>query len=179
MKKRLLFVPLILTLSLTACGSKESNEEQTQNTTQQTQEVNETTETSSGTETETEIEEETEVPEPNTSAMVDYLYYQAKDDIEKNGFSDEIKDEAVKFLVDNYPNYFTDNETMEKTMYYGYYLERGFKDTAPNHYYNLGMDANQVVRFVYRGVGTIEDDSTQANLSQIKKSLEGLGFSLY
>ena len=173
MKKRLLFIPLILTLSLTACGSKESNEEQTQNTTQQTQEVNETTETSS----ETEIEEETEVPEPNTSAMVDYLYYQAKDDIEKNGFSDEIKDEAVKFLVDNYPNYFTDNETMEKTMYYGYYLERGFKD-SDSPYSNLGTDAYQAVKYVYRGVETVEDDSTQANLSQIKKSLEKLGFTL-
>ncbi len=174
MKKRLLFASLILTLSLTACGSKESNEEQTQNTTQQTQEVNETTETSSGTETETE----TEVPEPNTSAMVDYLYYEVKDDIEKNGFSDEIKDEAVQFLVDNYPNYFTDNETMEKTMYYGYYLERGFKDTAPNHYYNLGMDAYQTVKYVYRGVEKVEDEATQANLEQIKESLQELGFTI-
>lgn len=172
MKKRLLFVPLILTLSLTACGSKEPTEEQNQETTQQIQEVNETTET------ETKVEEEKEVPEPNTSAMVDYLYYEVKDDIEKNGFSDEIKDEAVQFLVDNYPNYFNDNETMEKTMYYGYYLERGFKDTAPNNYYNLGMDAYQTVKYVYRGVEKVEDEATQANLSQIKKSLEGLGFNV-
>lgn len=169
MKKRLLFVPLILTLSLTACGSKEPTEEQNQETTQQTQEVNEPTEA--------EVEEETEVPEPNTSEMVDYLYYEVKDDIEKNGFSDEIKDEAVKFLVDNYPNYFTDNETMEKTMYYGYYLERGFKD-SDSPYSNLGTDAYQAVKYVYRGVETVEDDSTQANLSQIKKSLEKLGFTL-
>lgn len=63
-------------------------------------------------------------------------------------------------------------------MYYGYYLERGFKDTAPNDYYNLGMDSYQVVKYVYRGVEKVEDEATQANLSQIKKSLEGLGFNV-
>ena len=109
--------------------------------------------------------------------MVDYLYYEVKDDIEKNGFSDEIKDEAVQFLVDNYPNYFTDNETMEKTMYYGYYLERGFKDSNSS-YSNLGTDAYQAIKYVYRGVEKVEDEATQSNLEQIKKSLEELGFTI-
>ena len=27
--------------------------------------------------------------------------------------------DAVKYIKENYPNYFTNNEVMEKTMYYG------------------------------------------------------------
>ncbi len=179
MKKRLLIVPFILALSLTACNSSDSNtnqnnsETQTQNETVQT----ETTENETAQSENEEAEKEETVPEPNTSEMVDYIYYQAKDEIETNGLSEEKRDEAVKFLVDNYPNYFVDNETMEKTMYYGCYLDIGCKDDELP-YEDLGTDAYQVVKYVYRGAEKIEDNGTQENLKQIKESLNELGFNV-
>ncbi len=179
MKKRLLIVPFVLALSLTACNSSDSNTTQnTSDTQQQTETVqNETTENKATQSENQEVEQEETVPEPNTSEMVDYIYYQAKDEIETKGLSEEKRDEAVKFLVDNYPNYFVDNETMEKTMYYGCYLDIGCRDDELP-YSDLGTDAYQVIKYVYRGAEKIEDNATQENLKQIKESLEKLGFSI-
>lgn len=58
----------------------------------------------------------TEAPEPeaNTSAMVDSIVNKAKSDADGQLDLDTCK-EALSYLKDNYPNYFTDNETMEKS----------------------------------------------------------------
>lgn len=37
------------------------------------------------------------------------------------------------------------------------------------------MDLEQAVKYVYRGAETVEDQATQENLNQIRKSLEALG----
>ena len=79
--------------------------------------------------------------------------------------------EAINFIKENYPNYFESNEVMEKTMYYGYLLEYGYKNKN-NNYADLGMDAYQVVKYVYRGAEKVEDISTQENLKQIAKDLD-------
>lgn len=116
--------------------------------------------------------QETEtIPEPNTSAMVDYIVTKAKTDSET--ITEEQKQEAVNFIKDNFENYFKDNDTMEKTMYYGALLEYGCEKDSDLS--NLGMDAKQVVKYVYRGAEKPEDEATQANLRQIKKSLEKTG----
>ena len=85
-------------------------------------------------------------PEANTSAKVDALALAAKQDIEENGVSDAKRDEAVTFIVEHYPDFYADNETME-----------------------------QAVKYVYRGAESVEDDATQENLSQIRESLEAIG----
>ncbi len=109
-------------------------------------------------------------PEPNTSAMVDYIARQAKSDAAS--IDDAKIQESVNFIRDNYNNYFTDNNTMEKTMYYGYLLEYSCKnDSSKKDYANLGQDAYQVVKYVYRGAETIDSDSVKSNLEQIQKSL--------
>lgn len=58
-------------------------------------------------------------------------------------------------------------------MYYGYLLEYGYKDTN-KAYAELGMDAYQVVKYVYRGAEKVEDISTQENLKQIVKDLANI-----
>lgn len=116
----------------------------------------------------------TEAPEPeaNTSAMVDSIVNKAKADAEGQLDLDTCK-EALSYLKDNYPNYFTDNETMEKVMYYGAFLEysfegKGINDTCAT----LGQDALQSVKYVYRGADSVEDQATQSNLEQVKESLD-------
>lgn len=115
---------------------------------------------------------ETVTPEPNTSEELDAITMKAKKDAEGHLDLSTCK-EALNFLKDNYPNYFTDNETMEKVMYYGAFLEYSFEGKGINDVCaTLGQDALQAVKYVYRGVDSIEDDATQENLKQVAKSLE-------
>lgn len=104
--------------------------------------------------------------EPNTSAAVDELILKGKAD-SKVATQAQLK-EASKFIATNYPNYFKDNKTMHKMMYYGSLLEYS---NQGKDIINLGMDSEQVVKYVYRKVEKLEDQSTQSNLQQIKKSL--------
>ena len=116
----------------------------------------------------------TEAPEPeaNTSAMVDSIVNKAKSDADGQLDLDTCK-EALSYLKDNYPNYFTDNETIEKVMYYGAFLEYSFEGKGINDVCaTLGQDALQTVKYVYRGADAIEDESTQSNLRQVKESLD-------
>ncbi len=130
-----------------------------------------------GAETEIMQESTTEpvsVPEPNTSDMVDYIAKEAKASANV-GSTEEKREEAISFIQDNYPNYFIDNETMEKTMYYGYYLEYAYSKNGPeNIYANLGIDTYQAVKGVYRNVDKVEDDIVQENLRQIEEWLSKL-----
>ena len=122
--------------------------------------------------TPTEAPEPEAEPEANTSAMVDSIVNKAKSDADGQLDLDTCK-EALSYLKDNYPNYFTDNETMEKVMYYGAFLEYSFEGKGINDVCaTLGQDALQTVKYVYRGADAIEDESTQSNLRQVKESLD-------
>lgn len=114
-------------------------------------------------------------PESNTSAKVDALAREAKDSAAE-GVTEEMRDEAVAFIVEHYPDYYGDNETMEQAMFYGFWLEYAYDgDEAARGYYNLGMDMEQAVKYVYRGAEKAEDEATKENLAQIKESLEAIG----
>lgn len=114
-------------------------------------------------------------PEPNTSPKVDALAREAKDSVAE-GVTEEMRDEAVAFIVEHYPDYYGDNETMEQAMFYGFWLEYAYDgDEAARGYYNLGMDMEQAVKYVYRGAEKAEDEATKENLAQIKESLEAIG----
>lgn len=123
------------------------------------------------TDTVTTSEPEETIPEPNTSEMVDYIVRTAKENAKT--ITEEQKAEAIKFLKENYPNYYTNNEIMEKVMYYGSLLEYAYKDIDAT-IFNLGQDANQAVKYVYRNIENVDDTATQENLKQIKQSLDAL-----
>ena len=112
-------------------------------------------------------------PEPNSSAMVDSIAIQAKKDSENA--TTEKRDEYVKLIAKNYPNFYESNELMEQLMYAGCYLEYGFKGTT---YGELGMDTNQAIKYVYRNVEKPDDNATLENLKQIKESLTQLGIQV-
>lgn len=121
-----------------------------------------------------DVEPEAE-PEPNTSAKVDALALEAKAAVAE-GVTDAQRDEAVTFIIDHYPDYYTDNETMEQAMAYGFWLEYAYQDDeASRTYAELGTDVSQAVKYVYRGAEAVEDDATQENLRQIQEHLETLG----
>lgn len=121
-------------------------------------------------------------PEHNTKEMVEYLARAARKAANsginvskavrkssKNGVTDEKRDEAINFIKENYPNYFTDNETAEKSIYYGYYLEYAYtsnNDTS-TLYRNMGKSVESAVKGVYLNTDTVESDTVQENLKQI------------
>lgn len=117
--------------------------------------------------------------EPNTTAAVDEIINKGNEDSSKA--SEEDIKRAIKFINDNYNNYWTDNETMHKGMYYGSLLEYAKRDKAKENQkgldytiYSLGVDTVQVIKYVYRGAETKEDEATQSNLRQIEKSLNSI-----
>ena len=112
-----------------------------------------------------------EDPEPNTSAMVDSIARQAKADAENA--SDADLEKAYDYIKANYKDCFGDNETMEQMMYNGWLLEYTYDgNESMRDYYNLGMDAEQLVKYVYRGAETKDDQSTQENIKQIEESIQ-------
>ena len=116
----------------------------------------------------------TEGVEKNSTEMVDKLGFLAMEDAET--VSDQQLEEAIDFLSDTYPNYFDTPELMEKTMYYGYLLDYAYEDDNDDHS-KLGNDAYQAVKYVYRGVEKVEDESTQANLEQIANDFSALSIT--
>lgn len=119
-----------------------------------------------------------EDPEPNTSAKVDALAREAKRSV-ADGVTDEMRDEAIAFIVEYYPDFYRDNNIMEKAMSYGFWLEYAYKENkAARNYCNLGMDVEQAVKYVYRGAEKPEDEATVENLRQIKESLEAIGWTV-
>ena len=116
--------------------------------------------------------------EQNTSEMVDTIAHAAKASANYSS-SSEKGDEALSFISALYPNYFTDNSVMEKTMYYGYYLEYAYAKNVPTNLgANVGMDTYQAVKYVYRGSESTDGQHITSNLDQIKDELSQLGYSV-
>lgn len=173
-KKKWIIIAVVAVVLIAAAVGENTETQQPQTSgTQATSEAPETQEPVSEVTSETENEAE---PEANTSAKVDALALAAKQDVEENGVSDAKRDEAVAFIVEHYPDFYTDNETMEQAISYGYWLEYAYEsDESARDYAELGMDLEQAVKYVYRGAESVEDDATQENLSQIQEALEAIG----
>ena len=159
MKKFLLtLTSLTLVISLTACG-----------TTQETEKEN------SKENTKQEAETTTTEPQPNTSLMVDSLVRKGKDKVDTA--TEEDLTTAINYIKDNIDNLFANNEVMENTIYYGSLLEyyyaidhdsyNGFNDIKGE----IGMDAVQAVKGVYRNTETAQDQHVVENINQIKENL--------
>jgi len=130
------------------------------------------------------------------SEKVDYFITKGKNHYEavKND-EDKLTDLGVQYIkdigeyVDN-KSQFDSNDNMEDIMTKGSFLEQYGKDKMEmfktsgqedsNGYKtarevnSLGMNAVQMVKYVYREAETKEDDSIKANIKQVKESLEQL-----
>lgn len=129
------------------------------------------------------------------SEKVDYFITKGKNDYEAVKNDDKLTDLGVQYIkdigeyVDN-KSQFDSNDNMEDIMTKGSFLEQYGKDKMEmfktsgqedsNGYKtakevnSLGMNAVQMVKYVYREAETKEDDSTKANIKQVKESLEQL-----
>ena len=103
-----------------------------------------------------------------TSKMVDQIAFTAKTNAEN------LNDDQVNAIINDIRsanhNFYTDEATMLKYMWYGYLLDYKFEDS--NARSSLGQDVYQAVKNIYRNTDTLESDATQANFRQIDKSLQ-------
>ena len=102
------------------------------------------------------------------SKIVDVLNRAARNSANYSA-SEEKRNEAVNFLRDNYPNYTVDDNTMIKVMYYGFYLNHAYGDGTT--YGDLGFDASQIAKNVYRGSDAPDSQSIQENYKQVEENL--------
>lgn len=109
-----------------------------------------------------------EPDEHGTSTYVDYIYYKAKYDA--IAATDDELQNALNWLKSNTENYFSTQENMELAMYYGELLEMTYKDLG-NDYEKIGWQTYKTIKYVYRGVENIEDETTQHNLNELKELL--------
>ena len=180
-RRKIGLITSIITLGLTVIiliAAAFSGDDSVTETSEQAETVIETTSAETeiaSSEAETVAETET-VPEANTSAMVDYIAAEAQESANQAA-TDEKRDEALNFIASSYPEYFSDNDTMEQAIYYGYYLEFAY-DINESQYAELGMDVEQAVKYVYRGTETVEDEHVQENLKQIAEILNALGYDV-
>ena len=192
-KKTILSVifPLSSFYALGTGNSSVKNTSKDQATKTNTTEEKETKEETAS-ETETTTEEETRISlkdsdslkdylsvltnevEKNTSGMVDKIASIAKQDALT--VTDEQLNTAVTFIAENYPNYHSDNEMMESIMYYGYLLDYAYNDNDPEDM--LGVDAYEVVKYVYRGAENADSAEVKENLQQIEKDLSAMGIKV-
>ena len=129
------------------------------------------------------------------SEKVDYFITKGRNDYEAVKNDDKLTDLGVQYIkdigeyVDN-KSQFDSNDNMEDIMTKGSFLEQYGKDKMEmfktsgqedsNGYKtakevnSLGMNAVQMVKYVYREAEIKEDDCTKANIKQVKESLEQL-----
>lgn len=111
--------------------------------------------------------------ERGTTEMVDYIARQARADAEIA--TDNDLNGAYIYIRDHYTGCFGGNDAMEQMMYNGWLLEYAYEDEeSMSDYYKLGQDAEQLTKYVYRGTETADEQKTQENIRQIKKSLDAI-----
>lgn len=110
---------------------------------------------------------------PNSFSQVASITRQARD--AANAATEHDISTAYEYIKANYTDCFKDNATMEQMMYYGWLLEYTYEgNTEKQDYYTLGQDAEQLVKYVYRGADTTDSDSTKASMEQIQHTIAAM-----
>lgn len=154
-------IVIIALISLTACGQEKNSK------------------TSNNNKNNNEVETVEELsPEPNTTQMVDKLIKDGKSAATKASKDDTAI--ALEYIKTHINNLFESNDVMEQTIYYGSLLEYYYAiDNDPYKGFisvegEIGMDAVQAVKYVYRNVESPEDTATIENINQITENLTKL-----
>lgn len=167
MKKAIcLVIASIMALALVACGGNSADKDGTDSV------VSVTSETTPAAASESAPAESTQEPAKDIQSEGTHLYDNATVKAVMNGTRTE-KIGEYSIIKANSEDCFGGNETMEQMMYNGWLLEYTYDgNESMRDYYNLGMDAEQLVKYVYRGAETKDDQSTQENIKQIEESIQ-------
>lgn len=123
--------------------------------------------------------------EENSTARFDEICLKAKADAESisDDDADILWEECFQYLKAHQDNFFENNEVMEKSMYYGTFLYEYIEaksnadsvaDLADSvrAAYDAGYNTVKAIKYVYRGVDKIDDESTQNALKEAQDNLD-------
>lgn len=179
MKRKIVALLIIgaVTFSMTGCLV---SEEQTQKTAESTEEQEPTVESKKSKEAPKTKEDKIVVSdflscpkftaEKNSTEMVDQIALTAKNTATQ--MTDEQATEIINAIRAADHKFYNGPEEMEKYMWYGFLLDYKYDDTDIRS--ELGMDLCQAIKYVYRNVETVLDDSTKENLDQIDEVLANI-----
>ena len=114
----------------------------------------------------------TEEPEEHGTSEYE-LYLTSKARIDSETATDEQLQAAVDWLKNNVSTYFSSQENMENTIYFGRLLECAYKDSG-KVFGSVGWQAQKTVKYVYRGAETVTDQVTQDNLAELIELVENM-----
>lgn len=114
---------------------------------------------------ENKLQEQLSGIEKNSNAALDAILGIAKEHSSIVLKVDEKK--AIKYLYDNYPNYYDSNEKMELAMYYGALLDYANSDALRES--QIGFKALECVKYIYRKADTVLSQDTQLHLEKLNK----------
>lgn len=80
------------------------------------------------------------------------------------------RNKAIKYIYDNFPNYYDSDEKMELIIYYGSLLDEAYSDVLEES--QIGFKALQSVKYVYRKAESALSDSTQICLENLNELLD-------
>lgn len=103
----------------------------------------------------------------NSNEKLTEIIKQAETDAQNSTDADDEK--AVKYLSDNINNCFESNETMERYIYYGAFLDSKYND---NELSKIGFQAVKTTKYVYRNIETATDSVTVNNVKKLREMLD-------
>ena len=109
----------------------------------------------------------THAPQPNTTEMVDKLSNDAK--AAAATATPEDLQKALK-SIRNYNDFFINNDTMQYAMYNSQLLYYYYENTN-TCYEQAGFYAFTAIKYVYRGIDTVDGNDTVTNLQKLQEAL--------
>ena len=109
----------------------------------------------------------THAPQPNTTEMVDKLSNDAK--AAAATATPEDLQKALK-NIRNYNDFFINNDTMQYAMYNSQLLYYYYENTN-TCYEQAGFYAFTAIKYVYRGIDTVDGNDTVTNLQKLQEAL--------
>lgn len=184
-RERKIFLFTLVAVLLTACSSpeKEPVENMVETGSSITREEPETQESIPVSQTKVAVGSlKTEIEE-----IVNNLKTQAENDAEKdrnsimealgNPQADARWSEACGFIKDQYPDYFSSDDLIQKSIKYGHYLAVLYKeyegmDNGYGRYYEMGQLLSQAAQDIYTGISTPADASVMDKLQELEKQFQ-------
>ena len=126
--------------------------------------------------------------EVGSTARADEIQLKGMNDA-KNISEDDVSllwEEGLLYLKDHSDNFFESNDIMEKSLYYGSFIYNYIEENSPAQNvselsdsvraaYDGAYNSVIAIKYVYRGVQTIEDKDTQTHLKKAQENLAKFG----
>ena len=191
--KKLLIVSLGVCMLGTAC-SRDTNRIE-ENTLQQSQEQSvilqtETEEFDIPATKESSLEQEVllalEEPTEASEERIEQLLKQAETDADQDRYyiveaidneeANKRDTDAKLFIKEQYPDYFSSTELLERGIKYGHYEETIYSEFADKNngygkYYQMGKILSDTTQRIYMGTSSLDDDDVMEQLTQLEELL--------